>query len=245
MLKFFRRIRKKIVYTGNPSKYIVYAVGEILLIVMGILIALQVSNWNEGKKLTQKEINTLQDLRTDLLQNISNNHSGIETNMQDIEHLKVILRHFENELPYSETLNMSFGIAFQHWTPDLATSAYENLKIQGKNLISNDTLRKKIIEILETQVYGLQNTNIQNHKRFQSEIVFPMVGKYFYANWKNPGPELMPLDYATMMKDKLFFAMCTQWLRRKTWDIRLYNIFNNEAEKLIKQIDEEIERLDN
>jgi hypothetical protein len=49
MLKFFRTIRKKLIEEDNVRKYLLYAIGEILLVVIGILIALQLNNWNEAR----------------------------------------------------------------------------------------------------------------------------------------------------------------------------------------------------
>ena len=58
MINFFRKTRKKLAddnppdgRAGKPMKYMRYAVGEILLVVIGILIALQINNWNEERKL--------------------------------------------------------------------------------------------------------------------------------------------------------------------------------------------------
>lgn len=51
MLKLFRRIRKSLIYGGSLKKYLLYATGEIFLVVIGILIALQINNWNEERKL--------------------------------------------------------------------------------------------------------------------------------------------------------------------------------------------------
>jgi hypothetical protein len=69
MLKFFRTIRKKLIEQANIRKYLLYAIGEILLVVIGILIALQVNTWNEQRKLNLREISyyesLLQDLQTD------------------------------------------------------------------------------------------------------------------------------------------------------------------------------------
>ena len=56
MLKFFRHIRKKLIEEDNVRKYLLYAIGEILLVVIGILIALHVNNWNEQRKAFHKSM---------------------------------------------------------------------------------------------------------------------------------------------------------------------------------------------
>lgn len=55
MLKFFRRIRQALINESNMKKYTLYAVGEVLLIVIGIVIAGQLNNWNEYRKLRIEE----------------------------------------------------------------------------------------------------------------------------------------------------------------------------------------------
>jgi hypothetical protein len=67
MLRYFRIIRKKLIEQDKVRKYLLYAIGEILLVVIGILIALQINNWNEMQK--QKEISkeTIQNLKIELL----------------------------------------------------------------------------------------------------------------------------------------------------------------------------------
>ena len=56
MIKFFRNIRKTLMTEGKTSKYLKYAIGEIVLVVIGILIALQINNWNEYRKLKKVEL---------------------------------------------------------------------------------------------------------------------------------------------------------------------------------------------
>ncbi len=81
MIKFFRKIRKKLADDNKPLKYARYAIGEILLVVIGILIALQINNWNEKRKsdvLTTIYLNNLKsDLQSDL--------SGIDKTKRDID----------------------------------------------------------------------------------------------------------------------------------------------------------------
>lgn len=71
MLKFFRRIRQKLIHEENLKRYLIYAIGEILLVMIGILLALQVSNWNQkqsdNKGLKRSLENLLLDLKKDLI----------------------------------------------------------------------------------------------------------------------------------------------------------------------------------
>ena len=60
MIKFFRKIRQKLLSENKFSKYFIYALGEIILVVIGIMIALQANNWNEKRK-TNNTIETLID----------------------------------------------------------------------------------------------------------------------------------------------------------------------------------------
>ena len=62
MFKFFRKIRKKLADDNKPLKYMGYAIGEIVVVVVGILIALSINNWNEYRKERTKEKDALEDI---------------------------------------------------------------------------------------------------------------------------------------------------------------------------------------
>ncbi len=70
MIKFFRHIRMNLMETGKTGKYFKYAIGEIVLVVIGILIALSINNWNENKKANIKFnkllVNVFNNLKVDL-----------------------------------------------------------------------------------------------------------------------------------------------------------------------------------
>ena len=70
MVHFFRRIRQKLLANNQMKKYILYAIGEIALVMIGILLALQVNNWNEGRKNRLKEKVYLENLKSDLVLDI-------------------------------------------------------------------------------------------------------------------------------------------------------------------------------
>jgi hypothetical protein len=69
MIKFFRRIRQKLLSENNFSRYLLYAVGEIVLVVIGILIALQINNWNQERLETIEERKILKNLAIDFANN--------------------------------------------------------------------------------------------------------------------------------------------------------------------------------
>lgn len=71
MIKFFRSIRQKLLSEGKTSKYLKYAIGEIILVVIGILIALQINNWNNGRIEANREQTILRNLRSDFNDNIA------------------------------------------------------------------------------------------------------------------------------------------------------------------------------
>nr|WP_282043657.1 DUF6090 family protein [Winogradskyella flava] len=66
MIKFFRKIRQQLIQENKMGKYFKYAIGEILLVVIGILIALQINNWNENRKSRLTEVTKLNKLLEDL-----------------------------------------------------------------------------------------------------------------------------------------------------------------------------------
>lgn len=129
------------------NKYLLYAIGEIVLVVFGILIALSINNWNESRKQRQKEIVNLLELKKGLendlitefipginrynyMEEASKKLSGFYTNTETIP-IDSLSRYFRVSL--SGEWNFIFNIA-----------TFENLKSTGIDLISNDSLRSKI-----------------------------------------------------------------------------------------------------
>ena len=66
MIKFFRKIRQSLLAEGKAGKYLKYAIGEIILVMIGILLALQVNNWNENRKQEKTQYESLYKLKLDL-----------------------------------------------------------------------------------------------------------------------------------------------------------------------------------
>ena len=76
MIKFFRKIRQNLLSENKFSKYLIYAIGEIILVVIGILIALQINNLNESQK-NQTLVDTY---KKNLIENLVKDSLNIQTN---------------------------------------------------------------------------------------------------------------------------------------------------------------------
>lgn len=86
MMKFFRKIRQELLKEGKMSKYLAYALGEILLVMIGILLALQVNNWNEKKKVLTTEQNYLIALREEFRLNKKELNKAMKLNKTNLEY---------------------------------------------------------------------------------------------------------------------------------------------------------------
>jgi len=87
MIKFFRKIRQNLLMENKTGKYFKYAIGEIILVVIGILIALQINNWNENQKKAEQEHFILEKLKFDILLDSKAISNEIEQINKDITEL--------------------------------------------------------------------------------------------------------------------------------------------------------------
>jgi hypothetical protein len=158
MIKFFRKIRQKMLTENKFSKYLLYAIGEIVLVVIGILIALQINNWNETRKIKKVEKEILNVLLEDLnsAKKYSNQYIINEQSYLDViekilhnDSLKAILKSNDKTIEY---FNKSFW-DFEIKIPVINT--YSDLKNAGKiAIIQNDSIRNRL-GVLEANIYNL------------------------------------------------------------------------------------------
>ncbi len=129
MPTIFKNIRRKLASENKTAAYLRYALGEILLVVIGILIALQVNNWNENRKLNQRIIANLKNVQLELAVNIQNSDGVIESFIKRDSVKNLILN---NELSYSDYKN-DIGFNSTLFAPlyydnfDLNSIAFNNL----------------------------------------------------------------------------------------------------------------------
>ena len=147
MIKFFRHIRKKLLSENKFSKYLLYAIGEIVLVVIGILIALQINNANEKGNRVQLEKSLLKEMKENLEVDLGDLRFNIRYDSTNSRATKLVLHQLENNIPYHDSLAIFYGKMGSNSLLLENTSAYENLKSLGFDLISNKALRSKITNL--------------------------------------------------------------------------------------------------
>lgn len=215
MIKFFRKIRQKLLSENKFSKYLLYAVGEIILVVIGILIALQINNNNEIRKQQDQELHYLKNLKTDLEMNIEHIDDYIETRKHTIASANAILEHFEGK-PISDYEAFSANtINVYTWRKFFQiNNTFQELMNSGNlALISNDSI-KDIYLNMET-LYKVMKDE-EEHFRFDSELLLfepnynmvdlnPVVKTFTYNLTNGAAGEKVPLptqQYDAMIKDQ-------------------------------------------
>ncbi|WP_223032897.1 DUF6090 family protein [Hanstruepera marina] len=144
---------------SKTSKYFKYAIGEIILVVIGILIALQINNWNERKKLKTQEKEALVEIISDLNINVVkfnqtlNGKNRLGNINNALHSLNVIIEHLKSKEVYHDSLDKHFGImTFSVNNINYKTSGYESLSSIGLGLIKNTKLRSEIGEYYTSSI---------------------------------------------------------------------------------------------
>ena len=181
MIKFFRRIRQKLATENKPalpegrfSKYLLYAIGEILLVIIGILIALQIHNWND-KRIERKELNTsLYSMIEELNQNIQ----FLEVEKEDKLKRLVTIDNFKVGAGSGQELrHIIFSVSDEIKSKEF-TTIYLSLKEEKKiRLIQSKVLRNKITTFYEYELASLRDANTW-HEKFVGENIDPYILEY-------------------------------------------------------------------
>ena len=143
MIKFFRKIRQRLLQENRVSKYFKYAIGEILLVMIGILLALQVNNWNETRKERLQEIILLKQLLSDFNSNLEQLDQKMSMREDFKNSSKKLLSYIDNpNIAAIDSIENHIGktmpyASFDPISADLASSG--ELK-----LISNNTLKQAV-----------------------------------------------------------------------------------------------------
>ncbi len=170
MLKLFRKIRQGLLQEGNFQKYLIYALGEILLVMIGILLALQINNWSEDRKKLAQEQEIAAELYNELDHNLSYSKKelkNVEARLQALQELFTLTAADKPNIAYDQ-FNYLYarGSSYQEYTPirnkvrkileleefefSKSTVLYDELLVYSSSLQSVEEYYRLIVDTWKT-----------------------------------------------------------------------------------------------
>jgi len=202
MIKFFRKIRQQLLTQKKFSKYLIYAIGEIVLVVIGILIALSVNNWNEGRLLKIEEMNFLVILDKALYLDEGDLRGNDYLTKRTLSSYTIIKNQLLSDLPYHDSLAIHFGYCFD--VTNLINNP-SNLKTLGLDKISNEELKSKIIKYYDYDIPHLLKIEKEWLNQHFNLRVVPFLIKNF--NYSGLYHTASPKNYENLKNDTEFIAL--------------------------------------
>ncbi|MCF7560923.1 DUF6090 family protein [Sabulilitoribacter multivorans] len=181
MIKFFRKFRQNLLLEGKTGKYFKYAIGEIILVVIGILIALQINNANENRKSAKQEnlyLNRLLSENNDDIMTFKNNIADLEKGIETIENLSIALNSANsNDEALIVAANDFFGYGSIYPIFSSSTSTFDDLSSTGNlKVIRNSGLRDELVK------HYAKHKQVAEWIRIGTEWALPNDAPFTYNN---------------------------------------------------------------
>jgi len=239
MLRFFRTIRKKLIEQSKVRNYFFYAIGEIILVVIGILIALQINNWNEFRKERIVESNILKEILVNLDRDIKSLDLKINECNEFVTHSTKVLQHLQNKTPITDSLKYYYSALIGHGNFQPTTIAYENLKTKGVDIITKESTRQAISELYSITYFTLvedRRTVVRRFQEIQVEVVQNKIKTI------KPYGEAEPINFMELSNDIPFQNMLVKNIWTLNWVINRYEKGKVEIEKVQQKIRQDLEK---
>lgn len=242
MIKFFRRIRQKLIDEGNLRKYLLYAVGEILLVVIGILIALQINNRNQYNKDRVLEIQILEEIKSNIETDFDDHNQNMFNLNQIVASSEIILNHLNQDLPYHDSLEYHFSWLAMGANFDAVRSGYDLMLSKGVNIITNDMIRQKISHLYSNRYAWLRDFLKDRQQQNSLIVLNEMMLKF--KSFKGT-ISAVPRNYDQLKSDYEFKVKVEQNASIHEVTTGFYqNLIIDEAKILLQNLEDEIKRLD-
>ncbi|MET6992051.1 hypothetical protein [Sediminicola arcticus] len=245
MFKFFRKIRYNLMGQNKTGKYFKYAIGEIILVVVGILIALWLNNLNLKSQQRIEEINILKGLKKDFQEDIIDFKLNINAYKNISSSVDLVLNSLESSAIYNDSLDYYFSGTITWPRSIINKNSFDVLKSKGLDLISNDSLRNEILNF-HGQVYaGIKTWEDQ----FNRDIYFNEMLKRFdkVEPWKFDKDGkfyrgvMKPINYNALKTDTLYLSLLRTMKRdAETLLYSEYLTTIKDLKSLVADIDKEL-----
>lgn len=251
MIKFFRQIRQRLLLRGNTGRYLKYALGEIILVVIGILIALQINNWNENRVIKVQEEKILEALLVDLRQAKVSSLESLEAEKRITEGIISFLSGVEKRDSMANSTSAD-SLYYQVIWPVVSEmpviNTYTDIKNAGQtSLISNENIRIKFTS-LENSLNNLNNQANDRMNFQQAHSDRWAIGNMNFVRslkhrLRDPNIDYGPEnDYSKMFNDQNFLNLIAGKLTLSYGVIRDRNSLLDEINLLIELVENELKK---
>lgn len=184
MINFFRKIRQSLLGEGKTTRYFKYAVGEIVLVVIGILIALSINNWNQRRIEQNKEQVYLTNIKRDLQHQLSSIELQLEEEQKYLDKVEPFLYYYfkHSIIKLDSTTTRNLSIATARKTFVRIDPTYTDLISSGNiDIIKDITFKNKLIEYYQN-VERVEKINHNNNLYLNDQIYASNILKLIYFN---------------------------------------------------------------
>ena len=157
------------------GRYLLYALGEVILVMVGILLALQVDNWNEERKEGKEELELLKALKTDLFFTRNEMDTIVRYNRKFLKEYRLIHSFIEEDKPYAPALDSAFTDLDVWAHPYLSTMTYETIQNKGIDIIQNDSLKRHIVRFYNQDFKSITEDVVQWEWSFSQNTTQPIM----------------------------------------------------------------------
>ena len=240
MIKIFRKIRQNLIFQNKVSNYIIYAIGEIILVVIGILIALQVNNWNEIRREKTVEFKILEEIKANLETTLKNFTLDTIYNSNTVAYYRKINHYIENDLPYNNELDSAFAAIGLFSSPYMINTAYNTLLGKGIDLIKNKSLKEKIASLYEVEAMSLLVDADKSEWSLTDNVIAPFFSKHLKRIDTTSLNIARPIDFESLKKNDEFINILGLLIRERRKNISIYRVSMLSIQSLIQDIDDEL-----
>jgi hypothetical protein len=229
MIRLFKKDKKKFINSQKIRNYLAYSIGEIILVVIGILIAVYINNWDLNQLKQDNGVKALKIVKRDLqtekyvLEDFKKRYSYTRKYLIDIL--------YNNKTDNLDSLKFHFG-PYVHYKMN---SEYISLKSSGKlNLISNSKLRSKLVNFYEVY-YSIYKELEDEHKFF----IDKRVNDYFFNQFPSDTSNFVDSEFVkSKLNDQTFKKILDQQITSLQYITE--NFYIEKIDELIKEITEEL-----
>lgn len=222
------------------------SIGQVVLIFIGVSVATLFENWNSDRNRQEREIQLLKQMKVDLQHDLDDLNGNKRSATRKLASCNILVNELTSDRPYADSLGRYFGALPIYSLFISNVGSYETLKALGIDMIENDTLREKIVNLYEGMYTYVGQSGKVAHE-YSLNILIPGMAKNFtnVNIGMNRGSSMAtPVNYTELKKNSEFIEQLRILASFQKIDILSNSNLISAIEQLRGDIDEEIKRLD-